>query len=274
MNIVIVGAGEVGHHLADILSREDHRVTVVDPDAAKGQRIMETLDVQVIVGDGTRADTLNDAGASRADLAVVVSGDDASNMIACLLCRQLGARRVILRVKDTSRFTGYNYFYKRSLGFDVMLSTDELAAREIVGTVRERHALQVESFAEGRVQLRRLRIRNEVDLTARSLAHVAVPAGVQIVAVWRKDRFFIPGGEDQLAVDDQIYVIGRGSALDAFERLVDPRQRTRRSVVIMGGGGVGLQTAASLEACPTSHCGSSNRIPRRPPRSPTRSRAA
>ena len=76
MNIAVIGAGEVGFHLADILSREGHRVSVVDSDPSKSRRLMESLDVQVVVGDGTRAEVLNTAGVSKADLAVCVTDAD------------------------------------------------------------------------------------------------------------------------------------------------------------------------------------------------------
>lgn len=246
MKIVIVGAGEVGHHLADILSREDHRVTIIDSDPAKARRIMESLDVQVLVGDGTRAELLTECGASKADLVIAVTNNDYVNMLACMVCRGLGASRVIMRLKDTSRLTGYRYFYKENLGFDVVLSTEELAAEEILNTIREQNALEVETFAEGRVQLRRLRLREDGELTERPIAETALPSGVLITAVWRRERFFVPSGDDQLAVDDQVYVIGRGVDLDAFERRAGAPPRSRRSVVLMGAGDVGRQIAHRL----------------------------
>lgn len=246
MNIVIVGAGEVGHHLADILSREDHSVSVIDPDPAKARRMTESLDVQALVGDGTRADVLTQAGASKADLVVAVSDEDRVNMLACLLSKRLGAKRVILRLKDTSRLEGYRYFYKQALGFDVVLSTAELAAEEILSTVRERHALEVETFADGRVQLRRLRLREESELTAEPIASLRLPAGVLVVAVSRKDKFFVPSGEDQMAVEDQIYIIGEARDCDAFERMAGEKMSWKRSVVIMGAGSIGRQIARSL----------------------------
>ena len=246
MNIVIVGAGEVGYHLADILSREDHRVTIIDTRAGKVRRLTESLDVQAVQGDGTQVELLTGCGASRADLAVAVTDNDFVNMLACKICRELGARRVILRLKDTARLTGYRYFYKRTLGFDVVLSTEELAAEEIVNTVREQNALEVETFAEGRVQLRRLRVAEEGELTEQPLAELSLPTGVLIVAVARKERFFVPTGEDRIACDDQIYVLGRGQDLDAFERRAGAPPRTRRSVVIMGGGGIGRRIAERL----------------------------
>jgi len=250
MEIVIVGAGEVGHHLADILSREQHRVSVLDVDPDEVHRLMESLDVQAIVGDGTRVEQLNQAGASKADLVVAVTQSDEANMLASLLSRHLGAKRVILRLKDISRLEGYRYFYKRTVGFDVVLSTDELAAEEIVGTVRQHRALEVESFADGRVQLRRLRIREEGELTAADLAGLKLPKGLLVVAVARKEQFFLPTGEDRLAVDDQVYLIGRGPDLDQFELLAGAPKLGRRSVVIMGGGGVGRQVAQRLARIP------------------------
>lgn len=149
MDIVIVGAGEVGSHLADILSREAHKVTVIDTDEDKAARLTEAHDCRVMHGDGTRADVLTMAGVPRADLFVAVTNNDGVNMLACRVSQSLGARKVILRLKDMERVAGYHYFYKRSLGYDVVLSTDDLAAEEIVGTVREQHALEVENFAGG-----------------------------------------------------------------------------------------------------------------------------
>jgi len=246
VNIVIVGVGEVGFHLADMLSREEHAVAVIDQDPVKGQRLMESLDVQAIVGDGTRADKLAEAGASKADLVVAVSDNDQVNMLVSTVAKALGAKRCILRLRDTSRLENYHYFYKQTLGFDVVLSTEELAAEEILETVREHHALEVESFADGRVQLRRVRLREESELTSAPIAELRLPPGVLIVAVARKDSFVLPDGDHQLGKDDQIYIIGEADNLDAFERLSGERTATSRRVVIMGAGGIGRQVTRKL----------------------------
>lgn len=247
MDIVIVGAGEVGYHLADILSREEHRVSIIDRDPEQVRRVMEALDVQMIDGDGTRAEVLTQAGALKADIVVAVTENDHVNMLVCTTAKALGAKRILLRLRDISRLEGYRYFYKQTLGFDVVLSTDELAAEEIIGTVRQHRALEVESFADGRVQMRRLRIREEGELTSDNLAGLQLPAGLLVVAVLRKEQFYVPGGEDRLEVDDQVYLIGRGPDLDQFELLAGAPKIGKRSVVIMGGGGVGLQIAKRLD---------------------------
>ncbi|MEZ5976527.1 MAG: TrkA C-terminal domain-containing protein, partial [Planctomycetota bacterium] len=132
----------------------------------------------------------------------------------------------------------------------VMLSTHDLAAEEIIGTVRDRHALGVEKFAGGRVQLRRLRIEKEGALTGGSLATVKLPHGVLVVAVQRRDRFFVPSGDDTLELSDQVWVIGSAGDLDAFEALAAKNTSWKRSVVIMGGGGICSAVLAKLRGLP------------------------
>lgn len=246
MDIVIVGAGEVGHHLANVLSSEDHRVTVIDTDAVKCQRLLESLDVQAVVGDGATADVLTRVGTSKADLFIAVTANDQVNMLACVLASELGAKRRILRLKDITPLTGYRYFYKHSLGFDVVLSTEELAADEIVNTVGQQNALEVETFADGKVHLRRLRIQAESEVTQSALSGLRLPGGVKVAGILRKDRFVVPDGADQLTVDDQVYLIGRSADLDAFELLTGAPPRGRRSVVLMGAGGIGTSVAKRL----------------------------
>ncbi len=238
MDITVVGAGEVGFHLAGILSREDHRVSVVDSDPIKSRRIMESLDVQVIVGDATNADVLTRAGVSKCDLVIVVTDDDKANLLTSVLARALGAGRIILRLHDLERLEQYSYFYKQAIGFDIVLSTEEFAAEEIVNTVREHHALEVESFAGGRVQLRRYRVAEESRLIECPLADLDLPVGVLIGGVSHGNEFEIPTGEFQLMAGCQIYVIGKNHALDAFERMNGAPALNRRSVLIMGAGRV------------------------------------
>ena len=253
MDVAIVGAGEVGFHLADILSREGHRVSVVDPDPVKSRRILESLDVQVVPGDGTRADVLNRAGVSKADLLIAVSDIDLVNMFSCVVARALGAKRVILRLKETRILEEYHYLYKQIVGFDVVLSTQELAALEIAATVREHHALEVESFAGGKVQVRRIRLPDKSELLGKPIAELGLPPGVLIGGVARKEAYFVPTGFDVLVGGDQVYLIGSREDLDAFERLGGSPQLKTRSIVIMGGGSLGRQVAEKLIDFPGLH---------------------
>jgi trk system potassium uptake protein TrkA len=246
MDITVIGAGEVGFHLADILSREEHRVSVIDTDPVKARRIMESLDVQVVLGDATDMGVLSKAGVSQCDLFVAVTDDDKSNMLTSVLAKQMGAKRIIMRLRDMDRLHDYRYFYKQALGFDVVLSTEEFAAQEIVNTVREHHALEVENFAGGRVQTRRYRIEENSQLAGRTLAELELPPGVLIAAAARGDQFTIPTGEYQLSMGEQVWVIGKQHALDAFEVSCGAPASHRRSVVLMGAGGVARSVTRQL----------------------------
>jgi trk system potassium uptake protein len=117
----------------------------------------------------------------------------------------------------------------------------------VLATVREQHALEVESFADGRVQLRRLRVREDSELTQGSLAELELPGGLLVAAIARRERFFVPVGDDVLEVGDQVYLIGKAPDLDQFEVLSGARKLGRRSVVIMGGGSIGVRIASRLE---------------------------
>ncbi|MDG1499067.1 MAG: Trk system potassium transporter TrkA [Planctomycetota bacterium] len=249
-HIVIIGSGEVGHHLAEMLSKGEHRVSVIDKDPVRIRELQESLDVQAIQGDATYAEVLTRAGVRKADLVVVATNNDQVNMLACVLARSLKAKRIILRIKDTKRVDEYRFFYKGCLGYDVLLSTEELAAEMVLRTVATNHALEVESFAGGQVQLRRLRLGSDSELLGTALMKLRLPAGVMLVAVIRNHEVSVPGGQFALEADDHVYVVGKRDSLDEFEALAGEPVKLRRKVVIMGGGSAGVSIAQRLDATP------------------------
>ncbi|MCB1499340.1 MAG: hypothetical protein KDK07_06060, partial [Bauldia sp.] len=104
------------------------------------------------------AAAMEKADAAEADLLLAVSNDDNANMLSCLFGKRMGARKTVLRIKDMRPFHGFRTFFRRNLEFDYVLSLEELAATEIVKTIRQNRAVGVENFAEGKIQLRRLRL--------------------------------------------------------------------------------------------------------------------
>lgn len=246
LKIVIVGAGEVGRHIAGILSREQHAVTIVDPDPSKARSLAESFDLRTYRGDGTRADVLMDAGASTADLVVAVADDDHVNLLTSVIAKRLGARRVIVRLKDTRILESYHYFYKDTLGFDVQISVEQLTADKVLEMVREHHALEVESFANGRVQVRRLPLRIESELTKTSLDCIRMPSGSLVAAFSRDGEMEVPTGQTTLKVGDQIYVMGTKKGLDAFEKTAGETVVFKRSVVVYAATAIGRSIAKSL----------------------------
>jgi trk system potassium uptake protein TrkA len=248
MKILIVGLGEVGSHLAKVLSADEgHRVTVVDTDAHRLKRVSEALDVKAVHGDGSRPDVLDRAGADAVHLLLAVANDDNVNMLTCLFAKRMGAKRTVLRIKDLTPFAGFRTFFRKNLQFDVVLSLEHLAAEEIVKSLLQNQAVAVENFADGKIQLRRLRLADGSGLLDVPLRDLKMPAGVLVAAIDREHEVLIPGGADALRAGDEVLVLGEPKGIASFEKKAGVRAKSLRSVVIHGAPGVTEHVCRALQ---------------------------
>ncbi|MFQ5506808.1 MAG: Trk system potassium transporter TrkA [Planctomycetota bacterium] len=246
MHILIVGMGEVGFHLAKVLSAEKHSVTVVDPDPTKIKRVSEALDVQVFCGDASLPGVLDGVDAASQDLVLCVSSSDRVNMLTCLIAKRMGATSTIVRVRDPEPYRNYRTFLRKNLGFADMLSLEDLAAQEISKIVRRNQAVAVENFLDGQVTLRVIPVKAESPLLANPLKDQKLPGNLLVVAVRREGKTLIPDGNQEFLVDDEVYVLGFPSSVEEFERNVGMGRGRTRNVVILGTSGVAFQAARSL----------------------------
>ncbi len=246
MNILIVGLGEVGSHLAKILSVDGHSVTIVDSDPHKLRRVSDAMDVQAICGDGAAPGVLEQAEADSADLLLAVSNDDNVNKLACLFGKRMGAKKTVLRLKDTAAIRRFRTFFKKNLQYDLVLSLADLAAEEIVKTVRQNQAVGVEQFCDGSVQLRRLRLSEDSALLGVPVKDLKIPAGVLITAVDRDHEILIPGGDDILQANDEVFALGGPKAIASFEKRTGVRSTYLRDVVMYGSTDIVLQVCKAL----------------------------
>ena len=247
MNILIVGLGEVGSYLAKVLSTEGHSITVVDPDLQRMRRVADLLDVQAVHGDGSRPDVLDRADAHQADLLLAVSNDDKVNMLTCLFGKRMGAKKTVLRLRDTSAVRRSKTFFRKNLLYDLLLSLDDLAAEEIVKTVRQKHSIGVDNFAEGKVQLRRFVLQEGGPYTGQLVKDLKIPPGMLITAIDRDHQVLVPGGSDDLRAGDEIFVLGEPKAIAGFEKKIGGKQEKARNVVVFGGSGLSQQVCQQLQ---------------------------
>ena len=247
MNILIVGMGEVGYHVAKVLSEAKHSVTVVDPDPAKIKRAGEVLDVQTLLGDGTLPRVLDEADAGSMHLVLCVTDDDRSNMLSCLLARRMGAQEGIVRVKDLEDYRDHRTLLRKNLLFDEILSLEGLAAEEIAKIVRRNQAVSLENFLEGHVTLRVLRIKEKSPMLGKPLKDIHPKGKILIVAVRRDGKTMIPDGNHLFLEDDDIYVLGKPSSVETFEAWAGHHRGRARNVVIYGGSRVAFHAARALE---------------------------
>lgn len=246
-NIVVVGLGEVGFHLAKVLVSEGHHVAVIDSDPDKLRGTSDSIDVQAVRGDGSRPDVLDKADVHSADLLLAVSNSDKVNMLTCLFGKRMGAKTTVLRLKDTAPLRGHPMFFRKNLMYDLLLSLEDLAAEEIVKTIRQNQAVGVETFAEGKIQMRRLRMREDSSMLGVPLKDMKVPHGVLLAAIDRDHEVIIPGGDDTVAQDDYVFVVGEPKALGTFEKKLGTRANYLRDVVMYGSSGIVRQVFNALK---------------------------
>lgn len=246
-NILIVGMGEVGSHLAKVLSQEGHAVTVIDPDRKKLSRVADLYDVQTVLGDGSRPGVLDAADVHGADLVLAVSNDDSVNMLTCLFGKRMGAKTTVLRLKDTAPVKGNSTIYRKNLLFDLMLSLEDLAAEEIVKTIRQNQAVGVENFADGKIQMRRLRLPEDSNMIGVPVKDLKIPTGVLLPALVREHNVIVPGGDTQIEFHDIIYALGEPKAIAAFEKLTGAKPTYLRDVILSGSSGIVEKICRSLK---------------------------
>ncbi|UCC81167.1 MAG: Trk system potassium transporter TrkA [Candidatus Zixiibacteriota bacterium] len=247
MQIVIIGMGEVGKHLAAVLAGEDHDVTIIDSNADILEAAEDRIDVRAIRGNGASFRTLRDAEADKADLVAAVTNDDEANIVASLQAKELGAQTIIARVDSHEYLPGWQGAYHEILGIDLVISPRILAAIQVNKLIRSFGAVSVANFADDRVQMVQLPVGN-TEICNIALKDLETPGDILVAAILRGDEMIIPSGLDMILPDDEIFVIGKTDKIAAAEAYFGKaRTRGARSIVILGGGEIGFAVARSLE---------------------------
>lgn len=153
MNILIVGCGRVGNTLVRSLAREEHDVTVVDEDREVIRSITDSFDVMGFCGNGANGETLLAAGADKADLAIAVTRSDELNMLTCFLCKKLGAKRTVARIRGDYYFAKGFDFVKASIEADRVINPELLCAESAYNILRLPSAIKMETFAADKLEV-------------------------------------------------------------------------------------------------------------------------
>jgi trk system potassium uptake protein TrkA len=244
---VVMGAGEVGFHLARTLSDQGHNVTVIETNPLKQERIDEELDVLTVGGNGAHPPVLKAAGIGRCDLFMAVSSSDEANLTAALIAKSLGAQRTVVRVGVAQEVIADRRLFEDLFGVDLLLSTQLLTTTRILNHIRGHNTVAVEYLAAGKVQLRKIHLRDDSPLMQRPLRDVTIPRDSVIVAFYRGDELIIPGGDDMAEPgDDALLLVTRNVAGEA-ERVLNLGREQIGTVILAGCGSTGLAVAEALE---------------------------
>lgn len=250
MNIIIIGAGEVGRHLALSLSRESHSITVIERNETLASELEQTLDARVMCADGTSVGVLLEAGISECDLFLALTSDNTINVMAASIARKLQASKVIARVHPEVQREEWLFDYRGHFGIDHIFSSERLSAIELAKFIRNPDSLMVEEVARGRIELQRVQVSGRSDVIGKKLKDIKAPERTRIASVTRGEVDFIPTAQDALEEGDKVTIFGEPRKLRALaDRLQKGTVEDRElRVVIFGGGEYGFTLAQMLES--------------------------
>ena len=251
MKVVVLGAGEVGWHIAGRLAREKVEVTLVDRDQVRLDQAVEAMDLQVVHGQGADPETLSAAGLTTADLLVAVTGSDATNILACRLAQLLAPPETkrLARVRSLSFFEFFDETrFQNDLGIDFLIHPSLEAVETIMDFIRFPGVADVIEVARGRLHLAGLKLHPGHPLLNRTLAdiHAEERPDLLLAAIHRRRRLFIPRGDTVLKAGDLVYVVAGEEDTEKVRAFFGLTRDPVRRVTIVGGGEVGFHLARRL----------------------------
>ncbi|MCJ7801020.1 MAG: Trk system potassium transporter TrkA, partial [Candidatus Marinimicrobia bacterium] len=250
MRIVIIGVGEVGFHVAKSLSQEDFDITVIDNDPYNCRRASENLDVIVVQGNGASPKNLVEAHVDKADYVFALTRIDEVNLIASQQARQLGANKVIARLRN-QQYSDVNSIIKpEKFGIDLVIHPEKEACSEIVRLVEHPYATRVMDFEGGRLKMIGIRISLRSKIVGHSVKELCDESNdikFGIVSVIRGNETIIPWGDFIFEPNDRAYFIIKTENLEELLKIIDIRSQKSDRIMIFGGEKIGSSVAEILQ---------------------------
>lgn len=247
MRIVIVGAGEVGFNAARMLSREGHDVVLIEQNEALVERATEQLDALAIEGNGASPKLLSEAGVKRSDLLIATTNSDEVNIIACLAAKAQGVPRTVARLHNPDYYDPREPLARDMFRIDFVIHTEQMAAEEIKEALLVPGAVNVETFAEDRIEVAEVILDAGSPAIGLAIRDVKLPEQSLIVGIVRHGEALVPQGDTVLEVRDRVFLIGERRHVGRVVGAVSTDTAPVREVMIFGGGRIGLRLAQALE---------------------------
>jgi trk/ktr system potassium uptake protein len=251
VNILIVGAGEVGSHLARLLSKENHNITVIDQNSARISLIQDQLDVLAIEGAGTSPSVLRDAKIAEKDMIIAVTTVDEVNILACMIAKQFGVKTKIARVRNREFSSESSFLNQADLGIDLVIHPELEATKEIVRLIRYPQVHEMITFCDQTIAVVGMKVKDESQLLGKRLMDIDVQSikmPFRLVAINRNETTIIPRGQDKILPGDDIYVSARTEHLNEVFRLAGHTIDTSHRVMLYSATPIGQMVAQELES--------------------------
>ncbi len=249
MKIVIAGAGDMGTHLAKMLSGNGHDITVADVDPKALAEVGSLVDVETTEGDTTQFSVLRKAGVRKCDLFIAVRSVENDNILSAVMAKQLGARKAIARIDSNEYLEPNSKEIFIDMGIDYLFYPEQIAAREVINLLGHTSTTEYVDFAAGKLSLVAFKLELTSPLLGRNIIDEDMDEDVEYrtVAIVRNSRTIIPGPEDRYEEDDMVYIIARHHAAQSVVELGGNSQVDIRNMMILGGSRIGVRIANELQ---------------------------
>ena len=253
MKIIIAGAGEVGFHLAKLLSYESQDITLIDSNKESLAYADNHLDIRVLRGDATSISLLMDAQVQKSDLMIGVTSSETTNITLCMLAKQLGCKRTIARISNTEFIKNKELVRFSDLGIDELISPEALAATEIQMLLNKSAFNDTYEFEDGElimVGVSLLKSAPFVGKMVKEAAKIFPELHFMPIALQRTGTQYtvVPRGDTVFKEGDQVYFITVKEGVDELYKLTGKKKAEIKNVMILGGSKVGYNTAKDLFA--------------------------
>lgn len=251
MNIVIIGAGDIGLYIATLLSKQKHNVILIDKDGAKLEELAGQMDVAIQAGSGTDWQLLDDLLETKPHLFLALTNQDETNLAACTIAKHLGYPKTIARVQDNRFLNRARLDFARLFNVDHFVGPELLVAYDIYKHIFSPDSLAFENFAHGEVQMRTLQVPSFWNQHDKKLSQLPLPPGVIVGLIYRPQprgdaTVIFPHGSDHILPGDEVTFIGERQAMSEIHRFLGLESKIVQKVVIVGGSLVGVNLAKIL----------------------------
>ncbi len=252
MSIVVIGAGEIGYHVARRLSLEKKDVTIIDKDIDRIKKIQDSLDVQIFHANGSSLKALQQAGIADAEMIISVTDSDEVNIVSCLVATaQTTIPTKVARVRNLEYVYNPDILSKEHLNIDLVINPDFEAVSSVLKLFKVPGATDVVDFNEGRVKLIGYKVQNPIFYDGLKLEELRAKSGIDdivVVSIYRDGEVIIPQGRDKIYYNDSLYAITSDKNIQGLMGFFGRSSQEIKKAMIVGGGNIGILLAKECES--------------------------
>lgn len=247
MKIVIMGAGDVGSHLAKLLSRENQDIVLVDSNRMKLEPLDSNYNLMTLVGSPTSFESLRNAGVHKCDLYIAVTPSETTNITSCEIAKEIGAKTTVARIDNYEFMRAKHLEVFNRLGVDHLIYPEMLAAMETLTALRRSWVRNWLELSGGEIMLIGVKVHDGAPIVGQMLKDLAIQQAQHVSAIKRRHDTIIPRGDDRIQAGDILFFTTTRDHVDEVRQLCGKSHHHVRKVMIMGGSRIAIRIAAMAD---------------------------